>query len=72
MQRCPDPNPNPNLNPNPNPNPTPNPTPTPIPDLRKTMEDHLTPDERAVVSLRFGLEDGATRTVRGCGEALRI
>jgi len=41
-------------------------------DLRKTMEDHLTPDERAVVSLRFGLEDGATRTVRGCGEALRI
>ena len=36
------------------------------------MEDHLTPDERAVVSLRFGLEDGATRTVRGCGEALGI
>lgn len=41
-------------------------------DLRKTMEDHLTEDERAVVALRFGLEDGDTRTVRGCGEELGI
>ena len=36
------------------------------------MEDHLTEDERAVVALRFGLEDGDTRTVRGCGEELGI
>ena len=36
------------------------------------MEDHLTEDERAVVALRFGLKDGDTRTVRGCGEELGI
>jgi hypothetical protein len=66
------PNPSPNPNPNPNSNPNPNPNPNRTPDLRKTMEDHLTEDERAVVALRFGLEDGDTRTVRGCGEELGI
>lgn len=41
-------------------------------DLRKLMAQHLTADERRVVALRFGLEDGATHTVRAVGEELGI
>ena len=41
-------------------------------DLLKLMERYLTHEERQVVSLRFGLEDGSTRTVRGVGEDLGL
>ena len=41
-------------------------------DLVRLMRQHLTDAEREVVTLRFGLEDGTTRTVRSVGEELGI
>ena len=36
------------------------------------MQKHLRPEEISVLSLRFGLEDGAPRTIRQVGEELEI
>lgn len=41
-------------------------------DLSKVMQKHLRPEEISVLSLRFGLEDGAPRTIRQVGEELEI
>uniref|UniRef100_A0A7S4C5C9 RNA polymerase sigma-70 region 2 domain-containing protein n=1 Tax=Chrysotila carterae TaxID=13221 RepID=A0A7S4C5C9_CHRCT len=41
-------------------------------DLHKLFEKYLAPEERQVLTLRFGLEDGQARTVRGVGEALGL
>ena len=40
--------------------------------LGTLMERHLTPDEARVVALRFGLEDGASRTIRAAGEEIGV
>ena len=41
-------------------------------DLRKVMQRHLRAEEISVLSLRFGLEDGTSRTIRQVGEELDI
>jgi len=41
-------------------------------DLDKVLLKHLNPQERAVLRLRFGLEDGLTRTLEEVGSALNL
>jgi RNA polymerase sigma factor (sigma-70 family) len=41
-------------------------------DLSAVMERHLRPEEAAVLTKRFGLEDGASRTIRQVAEELGI
>ena len=40
--------------------------------LDKVMTDHLTPREKAVITLRYGLEDGCFRTLESVGNEFDV